>query len=179
MNTLIISAFPGCGKTYIYENQDKYGYKVMDSYSSKFAKHENWEEEYVEHIKNNLGKFDFIFIAQYFKVLELLDRDNVAFVVVSPDNREELSDMERQLIKQQWFGRFILRDNSHIKDLNEWLELLKNNYDVWTSVESLSKNHPQELVLLKENQYLSDVIDDLYLKKQENQVKTKVLQRVK
>lgn len=166
MNTLIISAFPGCGKTYIYNNQDKFGYKVMDSDSSTFAKHENWEEEYVKHIESNLGKYDFIFIAQYPKVLELLYRDNVPFVVVAPDNRKELSEEERMLIKQQWFGRFILRDNSHIKDLNRWLELLKNNYDSWTSVESLSKNHPDEIILLKENEYLLNKMDYLYALKE-------------
>lgn len=166
MNTLIVSAFPECGKTYVYKNQDSFGYKVMDSDSSTFTKHENWEEEYVKHIKSNLGKFDFIFIAQYPKVLELLHKDSIPFVVVAPDNRKELSEEERMLIKQQWFGRFVLRDNSHIKDLNRWIELLKNNYDLWTSVESLSKNHPDELILLKENEYLSNRIEYLYALKE-------------
>ncbi len=74
MKTMIISTFPGCGKTYIYENQDKYDYKVMDSDSSKFEKYNGWEDEYVEHIISNIGKYDFIFIAQYPKVLELLNK---------------------------------------------------------------------------------------------------------
>ena len=36
MNTLIISAYPCCGKTYMYENfKDKY--KILDSDSSNFS----------------------------------------------------------------------------------------------------------------------------------------------
>lgn len=58
------------------------------------------------------------------------------------------------IIKQQWFGRFILRDNSHISNFESWLELLKNNYDEWTSVENLTKYNPVSFFLLKENEYI-------------------------
>ena len=155
------------GKTYISENQDIYNYRVMDSDSSKFEKHDGWEKEYVDHIISNIGKYDFIFIAQYPKVLELLNENGIPFVVVAPDNSENLSMKERQLIKQQWFGRFLLRNNSHIKDLERWIEELKANYDEWTSYEHLTEHNPSELVLLKENEYLSDRIEYLYTKKEE------------
>lgn len=171
MNTMIISAFPGCGKTYIYENQIRYDYKVMDSDSSKFEKHDGWELEYVNHILDNMGKYDFIFIAQYPKVLELLNKKNILFVVVAPDNSDNLSIKEKQLIKQQWFGRFLLRNNSHIKNLEQWIEELKTNYDNWTSYDHLTEHNPSELILLKENEYLSDRIGYLYTKKEEKQYK--------
>lgn len=165
MKTMIISAFPGCGKTYIYENQSKYNYKIMDSDSSKFEKHDGWEFEYVEHIINNIGKYDFIFVAQYPNVLKLLSINNIPFIVVAPDNSKNLSIKERQLIKQQWFGRFLLRNNSHIKNLEKWLKELNDNYELWTSYDHLTMYKPSELVLLKEDEYLSDKIEELYLKK--------------
>lgn len=163
---MIISAFPGCGKTYIYKNQKEYNYQVLDSDSSKFEKHDGWELEYVEYIKSNIGKYDFIFIAQYPSVLEILKDNNIDFIVVAPDNSSTLSDKERQLIKQQWFGRFLLRDNSHIKDLEQWIKNLSENYDIWTSYEHLTKHDPIKCILLKENQYISDVIKTLYEEKE-------------
>ena len=118
---------------------------------------------------DNIGKYDFIFIAQYPKVLELLKTNNIAFVVVAPDNSKNLLNKERQLIKQQWFGRFLLRNNSHIKNLEKWIKKLDDNYESWTSYEHLTMHNPSELVLLKEDEYLSDKIKELYLKKEETQ----------
>ena len=91
--------------------------------------------------------------------------NNIPFIVVAPDNSKNLSIKERQLIKQQWFGRFLLRNNSHIKNLEKWLKELNDNYELWTSYDHLTMYKPFELVLLKEDEYLSDKIEELYLKK--------------
>lgn len=98
--------------------------------------------------------------------MQELNKRNIPFVVIAPDNSEWTSDKERQLIKQQWFGRFLLRDNGHIKNFNEWLELLRNNYDEWTSIDHLNKYKPVSFFLLDQNQYISDIIRDLYCKKE-------------
>jgi spore cortex formation protein SpoVR/YcgB (stage V sporulation) len=53
--TLVISAFPGCGKSHFFRNnKDK---EVLDSDSSKFDK-AHFPKNYIEHIKSNLGKVD-------------------------------------------------------------------------------------------------------------------------
>lgn len=166
--TLIVSAFPGCGKTYLYENQEHLTFKnekftFQDSDSSHYEKHENWAKEYVNDLKKLLGTVDFIFVSQHEILLAELEAQHIPFVVVAPDNsKSELSDKQRQLIKQQWFGRFILRDNSHIKDFDKWLNCLKKNYDDWTSSDNLKKHHPIKIIRLKEDEYLSDVIEDLH-----------------
>lgn len=173
--TLIVSAFPACGKTYLYENQDKLKFKYnrenttfsfCDSDSSHYDKCEGWEKQYVNDIEKKLGSVDFIFISQHEKILKELDLRKIPFVVIAPDNSEYLLDKERKLIKQQWFGRFVLRDNSHIKNFENWFKLLKANYDVWTNIENLIKYNPVNLFLLKENQYIEDIIEDLYYKKE-------------
>lgn len=175
MNTMIISAFPACGKTYLYENQSTLDFKYLgeekkftfcDSDSSQYEKTEGWEKRYVDDIELKLGTLDFLFISQHENVLRELNNRDIPFVVISPDNADWVSASDRQLVKQQWFGRFILRDNSHIKDFNSWLSLLKDNYDKWTSVEHITKYNPVSFFLLKENQYISDVIEDLYWKKE-------------
>lgn len=175
MKSMIISAFPACGKTYLYENQNTlqfncYGetkhFSVCDSESSKYEKSSGWEKDYVNDIVNKLGTVDFIFISQYEAVLQELHNRGIPFVVIAPDNSAWISATEKQLIKQQWFGRFVLRDNSHIKDFDSWLHDLIRNYDNWTSIGHLTKHEPTSFFLLKENQYISDILPDLYQKKE-------------
>ena len=93
-----------------------------------------------------------MFTSQHENVLYELNNRCIPFVVISPDNADWTSTPNRQLIKQQWFSRFILRDNSHITDFNQWLDLLKDNYDKWTSIEHLVKYHPVSFFLLNQNQ---------------------------
>ena len=175
MNTLIISAFAGCGKTYLYNEQHrmrfsyngetKY-YSFLDSDSSKFEKEPDWVDTYMDHIKSKIGTVDFIFVANHDCVLQALKESGLPFVVVTPDNSPWLDNKERKLIKQQWFGRFVLRDNSHITDFPAWLNHLMERYDVKTSPDHVAKFNPVAHFILKENQYLSDIIQDLYWKKE-------------
>lgn len=175
MNTMIISAFPACGKTYLYENQEILKFKYQekekkftfcDSDSSQYKKEYGWEKKYVNDIEKRFGTLDFLFISQHENVLQELNNRGIPFVVIAPDNAYWSSDLERQLIKQQWFGRFILRNNNHIKDFNSWLSLLKDNYDKWTSIEHITKYNPISFFLLNGSQYISDIIEDLYWKKE-------------
>ena len=67
MNTKIFSVFPACGKTYLYEHQDEYGLKILDSDSSQFSwtltrdgmiRNPDFPKNYIEHIKeNHFAKF--------------------------------------------------------------------------------------------------------------------------
>lgn len=116
-------------------------------------------QRYVDFIEKLIGKRDFILICQYPEVLQELERRNIAFAIVAPENSK--NEREKQLIKQQWFGRFILRDNNHIEDMNGWLKLLMENFDSWTNIDRLKSFHPDKIILLKEDQYLSDIIHEL------------------
>ena len=90
--TLIISAFPACGKTFLYKNQEQLlfksqdglqiHYSFLDSDSSKFKKYDGWEKEYVNHIEENIGKVDFIFISQHDVVLQEIANRGLPFVTV-------------------------------------------------------------------------------------------------
>ena len=173
--TMIISTFPACGKTYLYKNQEnikihditgEISPTFCDLDSSAYCKGEDWEKNYIDDIERKIGSVDFILISQHDEVLAELHRREIPFVVVSPDNSEWLSEKERDLIKQQWFGRFLLRDNSHIKNFESWLNHLKINYDNWTSIDSLYKYDPVTVFTLQATEYLSDIIKDLYWKKE-------------
>lgn len=98
-----------------------------------------------------MGTVDFIFISQQEGVLKKLKIRGISFVVVAPDNSEWVSEKERMLTKQQWFGKFLLRDNSHIRDFDSWLKKLITHYDDWTIVEHLIQFDPVSFFLLKKS----------------------------
>lgn len=97
--TKIVSAFPGCGKSYIFTNyNDKYyngiKYKFLDSDSSNFSwietehgkeRNPNFPDNYIEHIKNNIGKVDVIFVSSHKEVREALLDAKIPFYMVYPD----------------------------------------------------------------------------------------------
>ena len=172
--TMIVSVFAGCGKTYLAKHQKQCGYSVCDSDSSSYEKTEGWEIKYVADIleKAKSGNYDFVFVCQTESVINEMDRQKLPYVIVEPDNivwnEYEIPERkrERQLIKQQWFGRFLLRDNSHIKNFSKWLSHMEEIYDERTSLNFINKHHQLSFFCLEQNQYLSDIIDDLYWKKE-------------
>lgn len=173
--TLIVSAFSACGKTFLFNHQNELLFKsfeerihfsFLDSDSSKFEKYEGWEKDYVDHVETELGKVDFIFVTQHSVVLDELKRRCLPFVMVVPNNIYG-TERDKQLTKQQWFGRIILRDNSFINgDFDKWLKHLSEKYDNWINIETIDKYNPVSFFTLNADQYLSDIIEDLYWRKE-------------
>lgn len=172
--TLIVSVFADCGKTWLTQHQKQYGYMICDSDSSSYEKVNGWETYYVADIleKAKSGQYDFVFVCQTESIIDEMDKQGIPYVIVEPDNiiwndSEPVErTKERQLIKQQWFGRFVLRDNSHIKDFSKWLKHIEEIYDEQTSLDFINRHHQLSFFTLNQNQYLSDIIDDLYWKKE-------------
>ena len=172
--TLIVSVFAGCGKTWLTKHQDQFNYTMRDSDSSTYEKVKGWEKEYISDFMKaaKSGKYDFVFVCQTESVIDEMDNQGIPYVIVEPDNivwneyETKERALERQLIKQQWFGRFVLRDNSHIKDFEKWLNHIKEIYDERTGLDFINKHKQLSFFTLSQNQYLSDIIDDLYWKKE-------------
>ena len=166
-DALIVSAFPGSGKTYMFENQKNTKYvfnneihefKFKDSDSSKYAKDEGWEKRYIDDILKLRFDYDFIFISQHNKVLEELDRRNIPFAQVIPE--AGYSDTKED-VKKEWMKRFYTRDNSHIKDFDKFIDLIDTNWDKWTSYENTSYDN-STVFHLRGNQYIGDIMRKLY-----------------
>ena len=98
-DTIIISAFPACGKTWCVENlKDKFD--MSDSDSSNFswvynksedgttAKERNpdFPNNYITHIKSLIGKKDFIFVSSHDIVRKALEAERLPYFLVYPDN---------------------------------------------------------------------------------------------
>lgn len=141
---LVISAFPGCGKTHFYK---KFGraFNILDSDSSEFSwvkdseghntkvRNPEFPQNYITHIKDNLNTAEVIFVSSHKEVREALVKAKIHFVLVYPDIS----------LKDEWIKRFVRRGSNgdfigfiyskwdeFIEDLeHEEISLVNNTYE--------------------------------------------------
>ena len=155
METLIISAFPACGKTYFAEtNKDKI---ILDSDSSKFSwivnpdgskeRNPDFPDNYIKHIKENIGKADYILVSSHKDVRDALIKENIDFYLIYP-NRHLLNE---------WIGRCYRRPNNGVP-----IDVLIDNWDNWIAdCESNAKNGVK-YVELASGEYLYGAIINIH-----------------
>lgn len=157
MKTIIISAFPACGKSYLFENQSEYGISCLDSDSSEFSwvknnkgentktRNPNFPNNYIEHIKDNIGKVDFIFVSSHNQVVAALNQNNIKYVKVQPSKK----------CKLEWIGRFWERGND-----DSFIKFISSNWDKFTNDKGDDlRGSMVGKVILTNGEYLSDHID--------------------
>lgn len=149
--TIVISAFPACGKTYACGLLTKEGYKVLDSDNSKFSwlpyqktelsltksngikevkvytpRNPEFPRNYIDYIKENIGKVDYIFVSSHKEVRDALLRNKIPFKLVYP----------YRPLKAEWIGRCYLRDGD-----TELCDKLAENWDKWLDeIENIDSN---------------------------------------
>lgn len=157
MKTKIYSVFPACGKTWLYEHQEDYDLKILDSDSSQFS----WEEypligenrtikfrnpdfpnNYIKHIKENIGKHDCIFVSSHASVREALDRNGIDFTIVYPETT----------CKAEWVGRCFIRDKNGESGCGA--EAMYDNWEQWI-MECVETGIKHEEIVLQPREYLS------------------------
>ena len=148
-DTKIISAFPACGKTYVFENfKNKV---ILDSDSSKFSwvivgyqkvRNPDFPQNYINHIKENIGKADYILVSTHENVRRALEEADIDFYLVYPERN----------LKEEWIGRCFLRGSDE-----KFCQLIADNWDNWMDgLEEDSKKH--KFMKLKSGEHLSNVI---------------------
>jgi len=140
MKSALISAFPGTGKTFLYNNSNL---KILDSDSSKFNKNE-FPNNYINHIKNNMHKVDCILISSHKNVREALFANKLPFILVYPDIS----------LKNEYIERYRNRGSS-----DEFIILLEKNWNTWIN-ELIYQKHCTHCVL-KNKEYLSNILYDI------------------
>ena len=98
-DTIIISAFPACGKTWCVENlKDKFD--MSDSDSSNFSwvynktedgttikeRNPEFPKNYIDHIKSLIGEKDFIFVSSHDVVRKVLEAEGLLARAVLHEN---------------------------------------------------------------------------------------------
>lgn len=156
MNTRIYSIFPACGKTWLYEHQEDYDLKILDSDSSEFSwvrvngvkeRNPDFPNNYIKHIKENIGKYDCIFVSSHASVREALDKEGIDFTIVYPE----------QSCKAEWVGRCFIRERRGESGCNA--EIMYNNFDKWIW-ECFETGIDHDEIVLQPREYLSNYFRD-------------------
>ena len=120
MRTKIISAFPGTGKS-VYHSKHKD--TTLDSDSSMFSwvvgsdgikkRNPDFPANYINHIKENIGKYEYILVSSHKEVRDALLDACLFFYLVYPDSDRKEEFIERyknrgndenfiQLVNSKW-----------------------------------------------------------------------------
>lgn len=150
LKTKIISAFPASGKTHLFDNIHR-EFTVLDSDSSKFSwikdnegnkvRNPEFPKNYIEHIKENIGRVNYIFVSSHKEVRDALKEAGIKYTLVVPEKE----------LKDEWVKRCIHRGNNV-----DFCNLIFNKWNEW--LEEIERNE-KDIIKLKSNQYLSDIID--------------------
>ena len=157
MKTIVISAFPACGKSYLYNNYNGQPFTMLDSDSSKFSwiykdgvktdeRNPNFIEDYMKHIKENIGKVDVIFVSSHKEVRAALRMNGIKYVQVFPSLRMKDEMLERMAQRGN--------DEKFIKFQEENFE--KFYHEVRDELERFTENrYISRFVLTQSNPYIS------------------------
>lgn len=131
----LISAFPGTGKSFYFKSSILIG---LDSDSSTFDK-ADFPNNYINHIKENIDKVDYILISSHKPVRDALVENNLPFILVYP-NRS---------LKDEYIERYKERGSSE-----QFIKLITENWDSW--MDGLEEQDECKHVVLWSGEYLSD-----------------------
>ena len=123
MIKIIISAFPGLGKSTLY-NENKIDYS--DSDSSKFNK-KDFPNNYIKHIKKVIKNKKIVFISSHIEVRNALVKENIPFIYVLPT-------IDR---KEEFLLNYKNRGNTQ-----EFIDNVNVNWERWVQISILNNEHP-------------------------------------
>lgn len=145
--TKLVLGFPGVGKS-MYYMKKKGKIDVLDSDSSTFSK-DGFPSNYIEHILENIGTHDIIFISTHevvrkaLKSIDIFSNENVEGVyLVYPD----LS------LKDEYIKRYKERGNN-----KQFIEVLDKMFDNWVEELNNESNKFIKIKLNDSNYYISDL----------------------
>ncbi len=159
-SAMVISAFPGVGKSYIAQSsggggildsdssqfswlRDKYGNKILGE-DNKPIRDPQFLEKYIKHIKDNIDEADIIFVSSHDNVRKALNDNGIKHCIVFPDDS----------MRDEMLTRYKKRGND-----TGFIEMMKAN---WNSFINGMKQDPcPNKVVLKSGQYLSDVMPEV------------------
>jgi hypothetical protein len=123
MRTKIVSAFPGVGKTTYHKNNpdttldsDSSGFSwEFDKYGNKYRS-PYFPQNYINHIKENIGKYKYIFVSSHKEVRDALLDNCLYFYLVYPEHDR----------KEEFIQRYRDRGNDE-----NFIKLVDSNWDEW------------------------------------------------
>lgn len=144
IDTKIISAFPGTGKSYYVNYGEGSGYMpqgfATDSDSSKFDK-SNFPDNYIEHIIEKIKEgYARIFVSSHEVVREALVENNIPFTLVYPKIE----------LKEDYLERYKQRGSPE-----SFINLIDNNWELW--INQLKNQKGCTHIELNKGEFISNV----------------------
>ncbi len=153
--TIVVSAFPGCGKSYCFDNYQESCDGILDSDSSDFSwvkdedgnntkvRNPNFPSNYIKHINKNIGTVGIIFVSSHAVVRNELKDNNINYTLVYPSKK----------LKDSWMQRFKDRGN----DIG-FIDFISNNWDSF--IDNMSEEKfPSKISIFKKDGYISEILD--------------------
>lgn len=144
-NTVLVSAFPGTGKSYYCSNGNWSQYVpekwCTDSDSSKFDK-SDFPANYIEHIKEKVVQgYGRVFISSHKDVREALVINDLPFVLAYP----------ARSLKYEYLERYRKRGST-----DKFIALVNDNWDEW--IDGCQAQENCYHIELSSGEYLSNVV---------------------
>lgn len=147
--TIVISGFPGVGKSELVKNNKEL--TILDSDSSKFSwesegvRHPDFPNNYMEHIENNIGKVDIILVSSHAAVRQAMHDRGITFKMVYPE----------PYLREEYMERYRNRGNKE-----SFIEMMNTNWnDFMGEMFHENEENNVECFLVGNDTYLSDIID--------------------
>lgn len=136
--TKLYSAFPGTGKSHVFNTRKDI--IVADSDSSTFDK-SDFPDNYIRHIKSLIGRVDVLMISSHEDVRNALVDNQLNFTLVYPDIS----------LKEEYLQRYTDRGSSE-----SFINLLNLKWEEW--ITQCQNQKYCDHIVLKSGEYMYDVI---------------------
>lgn len=136
--TKLISAFCGTGKTHICNQTD---INAIEIEYWKY-KEEGLKKEYLQDIKNQIGKVDYIFISTEPDGLQLLNREGYDITLIYPENE----------LRDEYLDRYIERDSPY-----DFIGTFMKHWHIW--INELKEQYYCKHIVLKRGEYLANYLE--------------------
>ena len=150
IDTKIISAFPGTGKTTYF---NKHKEDCIDSDSSNFSwiidedgnkvRNPEFPNNYINNIKENIGKYKYIFVSSHDDVRNMLLENDLFFYLLYPsiDRKNEFIERYKNRGSDEKFVALLE------KNWNEWITTINNTEEQGFKKYCLEEGNNMEEIL--------------------------------
>lgn len=157
MDTYLISAFPGCGKTVAFFDL-KDTIKVKDSDSSTFDK-SGFPDNYIESIKSDIGNYDMIFVSSHKEVRDKLEEEKIPYILFFPSESRRTEFLENY-IKRRTEPKLIQKIDEHF---SEWIREIEQEESEYSTRIKLGERGQY----ITNEQHFVDLVNHILNKKRE------------
>lgn len=141
MNSVIVSGFPLCGKTYAYNHRDELDLSCIDIDS-----HVSYTEvdKYIDCVRSWKGRVKHILVSYAPPIREALMLNRLSFICVVPEFGDDT--------KREWFRR-----SASTQNFEGYLKSFEVSYDEGLSPKYVQIGHPLYTRYIQT--YISDILD--------------------